>query len=217
MRIGIIGSGEIGGTLATLLAADGHEIALSNSRGPDTLTIAVAQLGEHAQATTALEAADFGEIVIIAIPYGRYHQLPVDVLAGRVVVDTMNYFAERDGVIDDLVVGDKASSELLADFVKQSTVVKAFNTMHYLALRDRGLPRGAIDRLASPIAGDDRDAKTQIGQLIDELGFDPLDTGSLGESDIHQGPASQLFGQLLAVEEADKALGRGDIPSSASS
>ena len=135
MRIGIIGSGHIGGTLARLWAAAGHEIAISNSRGPGSLAGLVAELGAQAKATTVEEAAAFGEVVLAAIPFGKYMTLPAAPLANKIVIDAMNYYPQRDGQID---LDGLSSTEMVAGHLSQSRLVKAFNTMYFQVLATEG-------------------------------------------------------------------------------
>jgi len=182
MRIGIVGSGHIGGTLAELFVKAGHEVAVSNSRGPDSLADLVRRLGPAARATTVDQAAGFGDVVVVAIPFGRYRDLPADAFDGRVVVDTSNYYPRRDGRFAELDDGGTTSSELLAAHLSRARVVKAFNTIYYVRLRDEGRPgRPADERLAVPIAGDDETAKRTVAALIAEIGFAPVDVGSLAD------------------------------------
>lgn len=129
MKIGIIGSGNIGGTLTTLFSRTGHDVAVSNSRGPETLTDLVEQAGDGARAAAAEDAAGFGEVVVVAVPLKAYRDLPADRLAGRIVVDANNYSTQRDGAISELDDESTTSSELLAQHLSESRVVKAFNTM----------------------------------------------------------------------------------------
>jgi EmrB/QacA subfamily drug resistance transporter len=201
MRVGIIGSGSIGGTAAALLARAGHEVALSNSRGPDSLLSTIENLGPNVKAVTPTEAASFGDVVLLAIPFGRYQELPAQQLAGRVVVDATNYSPKRDGVIDGLDDG-LTSSEVIADFLPGASVVKALNTLNYAHLRDRASPAGTPGRLAVPHAGDDPRAKALVSRLIDEMGFDPLDTGSLADGGRRQQPGSPLFNRALTGDGA---------------
>jgi predicted dinucleotide-binding enzyme len=201
MRIGIIGSGKVGGTAAALLAAAGHEVALSNRRGPDSLREEVERLGPGARAATPAEAAAFGEVVIVAIPFGAYRDLPADALAGRIVVDAGNYYPGRDGHIEALDAGTTTSSELVAGHLPGARVVKAFNTIQSARLRDDGRPRGAPGRQALPLAGDDPEAKALVARLIDEMGFEPVDTGSLAEGGRRQQPGSPIYGRPLGADE----------------
>src|SRR5262245_62007541 len=114
MRIGIIGTGHVGGTLADKFVAVGHQVALSNAHGPDSLGDMVTELGGHAHPATVAEAARYGEVAVVAIPFGRYRDLPAQELAGRIVVDCTNYYPERDGHIAELDDGATSSSEIVA-------------------------------------------------------------------------------------------------------
>src|SRR5215210_6321163 len=179
MRIGFIGAGHIGGTLAKMLADAGHEVALSNSRGPETLVEVVERIGDQAQATTGREAAELGDVVVVATPLRSYRDIPAEPLAGKIVVDTNNYYARRDGRIEELESDRTTSSELLQEHLRDAKVVKAFNTLYFETLAGGGRPAGAADRLAIPISGDDAEAKKVVAGLIDEIGFDAVDAGDL--------------------------------------
>jgi len=200
MRIGIIGSGNIGATLAERLVGAGHDVVLANSRGPETLAPLVQRLGGGASAATAEDAAAAGDMVIVSIPFGRYAQLPAAPLAGKVVVDSNNYYPSRDGRWPALDADETTSSELLAAHLPGARVVKAFNTVYWEHLRDHARPAGAADRLALPIVGDDADAKATVGALIDEVGYDAVDMGALGEGRRQQ-PDAELYGAELTTEE----------------
>lgn len=181
MRIGVIGSGMIGGTLARLFAGAGHEVVLGNSRGPESLADLVAELGDRVTAATAAGAAEAGEVVVVAIPFGRFRDLPLAALAGKVVLDANNYYAPRDGNVPEIDAGATSSSEMLAAAAPGASVVKAFNTIWYVHLRDDGRPAGMPGRRAIPIAGDDAEAKAVVAGLIDDIGFDTYDVGPLAE------------------------------------
>ena len=178
--IGFIGSGNIGSTLARLALAAGHEVVMSNSRGPETLADLVADLGEGARAATAREAAADGDVVVVTIPLEAYRQVPVAELAGKVVVDTMNYYPERDGHVAELDEESTTTSQMLQDHLPTSAVVKAFNNIYFENLRDLARPAGG-ERSALPIAGDDADAKAAVTELLDQLGYDAHDVGDLAE------------------------------------
>lgn len=202
MKIGLVGAGNIGGTLATLLLRAGHEVAVSNSRGPETLAGAVAELGPSARAVTAAEAAAFGEVVVVSIPLGRFRELPAEPFAGRVVVDSNNYYPQRDGQIAELDAGEATSTGLLAEHLPGARVVKAFNTISFEHLRDKGRPDApTADRLAVPIAGDDAAAKAVLTDLIDQIGFTAVDTGALADS-WRQQPDTPVYGAEAGPAEA---------------
>ncbi|MFC4007356.1 NADPH-dependent F420 reductase [Nonomuraea purpurea] len=180
--LGLIGSGMIGGTLARLAVAAGLDVVLSNSRGPETLADLVADLGEHARAATPAQAAQAGDLVVATIPLHAYDRLPAAALAGKTVIDTMNYYPDRDGRIADLDTGAVTSSVLVQRHLADSRVVKAFNNIDFHRLSTLARPAGAPDRSALPIAGDDEAAKAQVARLLDAIGFDAADIGTLAES-----------------------------------
>jgi len=203
MNIGIIGAGNIGGTLAELFARAGHQVALSNSRGPETLNNRVAELGPNVTAMTARDTARFGEIVIEAIPFGRYRDLPAEELVGKIVVSASNYYPERDGEVD---LRGGTQTELVARHLGGSRVVKAFNTIfwkHLLEQGDTQLPPD--ERRAIFIAGDDAEAKRVIAGLIEELGFAAVDTGTLAGSTVQE-PGAPVYNQELTAAEARERL-----------
>jgi 8-hydroxy-5-deazaflavin:NADPH oxidoreductase len=206
MRIGIIGSGKIGSTAARLFSGAGHEVAIANFRGPESPTELVADLGEGARAATVEEAASFGEAVLVAIPLRAYRDLPAAALADRVVIDAMNYYPSRDGNIGELDDDSTTSSELLAAHVPQAKVVKAFNTMNWQVMRDRGKPGGGDDRLAIFLAGDDADSKVLVSGLIEDIGFAPVDTGSLAAGGRRQQPGSAIYGEPVTESEGRGVL-----------
>jgi hypothetical protein len=182
MIIGFVGSGHIGSTVARLAVERGHQVVLSNSRTPDTLSAVVDSLGPNARAATAAEAAAAGEIVVVSVPFGRYKEVPAQPLAGKIVVDTNNYYPERDGRFPVLDAGESTESELLAEHLPGARVVRAFNNIYYQDLAEQGAPAGTPNRRALPIAGDDPEAKRVVGELIDSCGFDVVDVGSLAAS-----------------------------------
>jgi len=179
--IGFIGSGHIGGTLARLAVEHGHAAVVSNSRGPHTLVDLVAELGDNARAGTADEAAADGDVVVVTVPFKAYRDVPATSLAGKVVVDTNNYYWERDGHVAALDDGATTSAELLAEHLEGARVVKAFNHITSADLGSRGTPAGTPGRRALAIAGDDAEAKAVVAGLIDRWGFDVVDAGPLSE------------------------------------
>jgi 8-hydroxy-5-deazaflavin:NADPH oxidoreductase len=180
--LGLIGSGNIGGTLARLAVDAGLDVVLSNSRGPQTLSDLVDQLGSQARAATPAQAAAAGDWVVVTIPVGATETVPQEPLVGKTVIDTGNYYAPRDGIIPELEAHELTDSEWLQRHLAGAHVVKAFNNIHYPHLAALPRPVDAADRTALPIAGDDLDAKTQAVELISLLGYDSVDMGPLTES-----------------------------------
>jgi len=179
--IGFIGAGHIGSTLARLAVDHGLDVVVSNSRGPETLADLVAQLGPRARAATSAEAAAAGDLAVVTIPLKNLDAVPVEPLAGKVVVDTNNYYPGRDGQIAELDDESTTVSELLQRHLPTSRVVKAFNHIRFADLAADGRPAGASDRRALAVAGDDPEAKQQVAALIDAFGYDVVDAGSLAE------------------------------------
>ncbi|MGX7673788.1 NADPH-dependent F420 reductase [Plantactinospora sp. DSM 117369] len=180
--IGFIGSGRIGSALAQLAVGAGHDVVLSNDKGPESLRDLVAQLGSRARAATPAEAAAAGDVVVVTIPVRAYRQVPAEPLRGKVVIDTLNYDPARQGSVPEIENGDTPSHLLLQTHLKDSSVVKAFSTVYFKHLPELARPAGAPDRSAVPIAGDDAAAKTVVAGLIDSLGYDTYDVGLLAES-----------------------------------
>ena len=179
--VGLIGSGNIGGTVARLAVAAGYDVVLSNSRGPETLRDLVDELGPHARAATAAEAATAGDLVVVTIPLKAYDTVPVEPLAGKVVLDTINYYPQRDGHVAELDDGSTTSSELLQARLRGARVVKVFNNITSGHLQALARPAGSPDRTALPIAGDDADAKAAVTAFLDRIGYDAVDAGPLVE------------------------------------
>lgn len=201
MRIGIVGAGNIGGTLARLFAGAGHEVAVSNSRGPETLRDLVDAIGPRAHAATVEEAARFGEVVLLAVPWRTPEALPpAYLLEGKIVIDAMNPYADGGGITD---LGDSSSSEETQKRLPGARLVKAFNTIWFQHLATRGradLP--PEERHAIFVAGDDAEAKATVVRLIEEIGFAPIDTGALRDGGRRQQPGTALYNKVLTGAEA---------------
>lgn len=206
MRIGIIGAGHIGGTLARLLVDAGHEVTIANSRAPETLRDFVRELGRRACAATARDAARFGEVVIVAIPFGRHRELPREGFDGKTVIDAMNYFPQGEGRIAALETGRTTSSELVQAELPGARVVKAFNDLLYEWLVRCARPRGARDRVAIAISGDDAAAKATVAALADQLGFDAVDAGSLARGGRRHQVGTAAFGVAVTADELRRRL-----------
>jgi hypothetical protein len=203
--LGLIGSGNIGSAVAGLAVAAGDKVVLSNSRGPETLIGLVNELGPLASAATAQEAAESGELVVVTIPLKAYRSVPVEPLAGKIVIDTNNYYWQRDGHIAELDDESTTSAELLQQHLPQSTVVKAFNHITSADLASHGQPAGTPNRRALAIAGDDADAKSVVTALLDSFGYDVVDAGPLAEGWRFQ-PDTPAYGPRLNRDEMTAAL-----------
>ena len=179
--IGLIGAGHIGSQVARLAIASGYDVVLSNSRGPETLAPLVAELGPRARAASAADAAKAGDIVVVTVPLKNYKAVPVEPLAGKIVIDTNNYYPQRDGHIPELDNESTTTSELLQTHLPTSKVVKAFNHIYAAELTTHGQPPGSPNRRALVIAGDDAAAKATVTRLLDQFGFDTIDAGPLKE------------------------------------
>jgi 8-hydroxy-5-deazaflavin:NADPH oxidoreductase len=206
MKIGIIGAGQIGGTLTRRLAKLGHEVFVANSRGPETLAALVQETG--AKAVSPAEAARAGEVVVVTIPEGKIRDLPKDLFAGVpdsvVVVDTGNYYPQqRDGRIDEIEAGMVESRWVERQLGRP--VIKAFNNIYARHLLERGRAAGDPGRIALPVAGDDPRAKAVVLRLVDELGFDGVDAGGLDES-WRQQPDTPVYATDFNAEGVRRAL-----------
>jgi predicted dinucleotide-binding enzyme len=203
MKIGIIGAGMIGATSARLFAGAGHDVAVSNSRGPSTLQALVDEIGPRARALTVDDAARFGDVVLLAVPWRNPEALPsADTVAGKVVIDAMNPYSEGGGLED---LAGLTSSEHTKRRLPGARLVKAFNTIWYKHLAANGrkdLPEAK--RHAIFVSGDDEAAKQVVKQLIEDIGFGPVDLGSLAEGGRRQQPGSAIYNRPMTVEEMDQ-------------
>ena len=203
MNIGVIGSGNIGANAERLFAAAGHQVAISNSRGPETLEDLVGEIGPGVRAATVEEAADFGEVVMEAIPFGRYGSLPAERLSGKVFITASNYYPGRDGEVDHAGL---ASAELIQQHLPGARVVKAFNTIYFVRLRENGRPGAPVEeREVIFVSGDDREAKGIVSGLIEDIGFAPVDAGTLAESR-RQEPGSPIYNVTTNPAQAREIL-----------
>ena len=208
MEIGIIGSGNIGSTLAGYLTALGHQVFIANSRGPETLSDIAANTG--ATATTSEQAAGAKDLVIIAIPQKAMVNLPIDILSSSnaIIVDAGNYYPSRDGSVTEIENG-ATDSEWVSKVIGYP-VIKAFNNIVASSLASKAVPSGDADRISLSVAGDDAEQKKIVMQLVDEIGFDPIDGGLLSES-WRQQPGEPAYCQDLNKEKLNDALQKADI------
>jgi 8-hydroxy-5-deazaflavin:NADPH oxidoreductase len=199
--IGFIGSGNIGSTVARLAVEAGYDVVLSNSRGPETLADLVADLGEHARAATAEEAALAGDLVVVTVPLKAVEHVPVEPLVGKVVIDTNNYYPQRDGQVAALDDESTTTSELLQAHLPGSRVVKAFNNIYFDFIRQLARPEGDPERSVLAIAGDGDEAKIVVRGFLDRLGFDTYDAGPLAEGWRYQRDTPAYAGLYVAEGE----------------
>jgi len=191
--VGLIGSGRIGSTVGRLAVAAGHDVVLSNSRGPQTLRELVAELGPRARAATCVEAAEAGDIVLVSVPVKAYQKLSGAPLAGKAVMDTGNYYPARDGQIPELDAGALIDSEYLLRQLPGAEVVKVFNNIFFRHLQNLARPAGAADRSYLPIAGGDAAAKAAVTGFLDSIGYGAVDVGSLADG-WRQEPGTPVYG-----------------------
>ncbi|ANH39040.1 NADP oxidoreductase coenzyme F420-dependent [Nocardioides dokdonensis FR1436] len=205
--LALIGSGNIGSGVARLAVAAGHDVVLSNSRGPDTLTDLVEELGPRARAATAEEAAGAGDVVVVTVPLGAVPTLPAEPLAGRLVLDTSNYYPERDGNIAELDDRSTTTSAWVQQHLPGARVVKVFNNIFYGHLPVLARPAGSPERSALPIAGDDAQALAEATAFLDTLGYDAVVAGDLAQSWRFE-PGTPAYGAVYFDPDADASGAR---------
>jgi predicted dinucleotide-binding enzyme len=180
--VGFIGSGAIASALARLSVAVGLRVVMSNSRGPETLTDLVEELGGHARAATPKEAARSGDLVVLAPPLNAYNKLPVEALTGKILIDTMNYYPTRDGQITVLDSAELTSSELVQKYLKGARLIKGLNNLDAPHLFINARPHEQSSRTTVLVAGDDPEAKQQVITFMRAIGYEAIDIGPLSES-----------------------------------
>ena len=205
MKIGVIGAGKMGANAARLFAKAGNQVAISNSRGPESLRELVSEIGPNAQALTVNETAAFADLVLLAIPWRNPEGLPnSDLVRGKIVVDAMNPYTDEGDVFD---LNGSTSSEETQKRLNGARLVKAFNTIYYRRLASEGRTNAPIeDRQAIFVAGDDEEAKAIVMKLIEQIGFAPVDTGSLREGGKRQEPGSPIYNRPLTGRQAKSQL-----------
>ncbi|MEO8527664.1 MAG: NAD(P)-binding domain-containing protein [Pseudolysinimonas sp.] len=205
--IGILGAGKVGTVLARLALAAGHRVLISASGSAERIALIIEVLAPGAEAATTPEVIEEADVIILALPLGKVRSLPVDLLVGKLVIDSTNFWEPVDGHLPEFTTDPRGTSEVVADLLPGARVVKAFSHLGYHDLDERGMPTGAPGRVALAIAGDDKAAVAEVAQLVDDLGFEPIPTGPLATGRGFQAH-TKAFGYPLTPQELRDALGQ---------
>jgi predicted dinucleotide-binding enzyme len=206
-RLGIVGAGKAGTAIARAALAGGYDVAISGSGPAERIELIVEVLAPGARPMSTEEVVRFADLVVLAIPMHRFRQLRRDLFAGKILVDAMNYWEEIDGVDEQFETAAAGTSRLVQEWFSSARVVKGLNHLGYFKFEKSRLPKGRPGRIAMAAAGDDRQARAAVLQLIDVLGFDPVDAGML-EAGLALQPAGPVFGAGHTARELSNLLER---------
>jgi hypothetical protein len=204
-RLGIVGAGRVGTTIARAAIASGYDVAISGSGAADRIALIVEVLAPGARPVSTAEVVRHADIIVLAVPMHRFRELPRDLFAGKILIDAMNYWEEIDGVDPQLAAAPAGTSIVVQDRFPSARVVKSLNHITYYKFDESRRPHGAPGRLAMAAAGDDRAAVTAVMQLIDRLGFDAVDAGPL-EAGLALEPNGSVFGVSYSADDLSNLL-----------
>jgi predicted dinucleotide-binding enzyme len=200
MRLGVVGAGKFGTTFARAAIEAGYDVAMSGSGAADEIALTIEVLAPGARALTTEEVVEHGDIIVLAVPTHRFRELPPDLFAGKILIDAMNYWEPVDGIDDELASADTGTSVVVQSHFPSARVVKSLNQLGYHELEELRRPPGSPDRIAVGAAGADRLAERTVMRLIDRLGFDPVDIGSL-ENGVALEPDGSPFAVTYTADE----------------
>jgi predicted dinucleotide-binding enzyme len=204
-RLGIVGAGKAGTAIARAAVAGGYDVAISGSGPAERIELIVEVLAPGARALSTDEVVSYADVIVLAIPMHRFRELRRDLFAGKILVDAMNYWDEIDGVDGPFATAPGGTSVLVQEWFSSARVVKSLNHLGYFKFEESRLPHGTQGRIAMAAAGDDRSTVAAVLQLIDRLGFDPVDAGDL-ESGLALQPGGPIFGAGHSAEELSNLL-----------